>query len=83
MRNIDDNDEEKKSKEKRKERKKLGCASVKLLVWFEFSKAISDFIRIRSRCSQEATCRDIPDIDKCHLGKCCLDNWHCDSQNLF
>ena len=38
MRNIDDNDEEKKSKEKRKERKKLGCASVKLLVWFEFLK---------------------------------------------
>ena len=34
---------------------KLGCASVKLLVWLEFTKAISYFIKICSRCSQEAT----------------------------
>ena len=34
---------------------KLCCASVKLLVWLEFSKAISYFIRTCSRCSQEAT----------------------------
>ena len=34
---------------------KLGCASVKILVWLEFTKAISELIRICSRCSQEAT----------------------------
>ena len=34
---------------------KLGWASVELLVWLEFTKAISDFIRIGSRCSQEAS----------------------------
>ena len=42
--NIDDNDDN-----------KLGCASVKLLVWLKFTKAILYFIRICFRCSQEAT----------------------------
>ena len=34
---------------------KLGCASVKLLVRLEFTKATSYFIGICYRCSQEAT----------------------------
>ena len=26
---------------------------------------------------------DNPDMDKCHLSKCCLDRCHCDCQSLF
>ena len=36
---------------KEMKRNKLGCANVKLLVWLEFTKAISYFVRICSRCS--------------------------------